>query len=69
MGLFLLCLSRNCYCRYGGFGIIVFHSWEHSFYTLLVEKELTMGSAMILKPLREHMIRHGWCEANMALGM
>ena len=26
-------------------------------------------SAMILKPLREHMIRHDWREANLALGM
>jgi hypothetical protein len=29
-------------------------------------------SAMILKPplaLRQHMIRHDWCEANLALGM
>jgi hypothetical protein len=29
-------------------------------------------SAMILKPplaQRQHMIRHDWCEANMALGM
>ena len=38
LGLFLLCLSRNCYCRYGGFGITVFHSWEHSFCTSLVER-------------------------------
>jgi len=49
----------------------VFHLLEDTFCTSLVEKELTTGSAMIVKPplaLQKHVFRHDWCEANLALG-
>ena len=70
MGLFLSCLNRYRYCRIGGFEFTVFIRGKILFCASLVEKELTMGSAMILKPplaLQQHMVRHGWCKANLAL--